>query len=158
MQLRVFSLGFDSERGGFDDSEVRDFLANKRVLEVREHFFVHEERPQLMLLALYRSRDAVLARSGKPERRKAADWRGTVPECERPLYDAIRHWRNDKAKAEGKPAYALLTNKQVAEVVVAKPRTLEALSDIDGVGEARLKAWGAELLAVVAASVEASDA
>jgi len=158
MQLRVFSLGFDPERGGFDDSEVRDFLSDKRVLEVREHFFTHEEWPQLMLLTLYRSPDALHARSGKPERRKAADWRGTVPECDRALYDAIRRWRNDKATADGKPAYALLTNKQVAEVVAAKPRTLEALSDIDGVGEARLKAWGAELLAVLAASTEVSDA
>ena len=49
-------------------------------------------------------------------------------------------------------------SEQVAEVVATKPRSLDALSNIDGVGQARLNAWGAELLAVLSTAIEASDA
>jgi len=78
------------------------------------------------------------------------DWRNQVPEPDRPMYDTLRQWRNQRAQADGKPAYVLLTNRQLATIASARPTTLAQLSAVDGVGEARLKAFGEALLTVIA--------
>ena len=45
MLVRVFTLHFSSPLGGFDDGELRDFIKDKEVLSIREHFFVRDELP-----------------------------------------------------------------------------------------------------------------
>lgn len=121
MQMRVFSMSFDPDMGGFDDGPLRDFLVDKRVIEVREHYFSHEQIPQLSVLAIYRTVDAASFRP-KSERGKRShgagrqDWRATVPEPQRLLFDALRTWRNERAISQGVPAYVMLSNRQVAEI------------------------------------------
>ncbi len=48
MKVRVFTLGWDDAAGKFDDREFRAFLdeePGRDVLEVSDHFFVHDKRP-----------------------------------------------------------------------------------------------------------------
>ena len=45
MKLKLFTLRYASDAGGFDDRELTTFLADKEALAVSEHFFVHEEVP-----------------------------------------------------------------------------------------------------------------
>ena len=51
MWVRIFTLKFDPVLGGFDDGEVRDFLKDKEVLPIRDHFFIKDEIPYLAVLA-----------------------------------------------------------------------------------------------------------
>jgi DNA helicase-2/ATP-dependent DNA helicase PcrA len=62
----------------------------------------------------------------------------------------LREWRYARSKAESVPPYILLTNKQLAAIIQAKPRSLEALGKIDGVGPAKLEKYGKEILEVIA--------
>lgn len=48
------------------------------------------------------------------------------------------------------PPYVLLTNRQVAAIARRRPETLEALREVDGIGEAKASRFGRELLALVA--------
>lgn len=45
MLMRVFALRFDAARDGFDDTPVTDFIRDKAVLALREHFFMRNETP-----------------------------------------------------------------------------------------------------------------
>lgn len=92
-----------------------------------------------------------------PERKRdLKDWRAELSADERSLYDALRKWRNDHAGREGRPPYILLINKQMAVIAQKRPKTLEALREIEGVGAAKVEAFGKELLALMA-SREAGD-
>ena len=53
MLVRVFTLSFSSVLGGFDDDEVREFVKDKEVLAVRDHFFLKDESPHLVLVVTY---------------------------------------------------------------------------------------------------------
>ena len=53
MNVRVFTLSFSSVLGGFDDGEVREFVKDKEVLAVRDHFFLKDESPHLVLVVTY---------------------------------------------------------------------------------------------------------
>lgn len=48
------------------------------------------------------------------------------------------------------PPYVICNNRQLAEIVKARPLTLAALGRIEGFGEAKLKKYGPDLLALIA--------
>jgi superfamily II DNA helicase RecQ len=149
MKLKVFTLGLDPATGFFDDTEVERFLENREVLSVSENFFVHELKPTWALLVLYRD----IERPGDSKRLgNTPNWRAALNEDERPLFDALRSWRNDKARAEGKPAYLYLTNREIQEIARRLPDSLAALRAIEGIGDNKVRDVGEEILTIVAAS------
>ena len=66
MRLKVFTFRFSSEADGFDDSPMQAFIADKEVIECRDHFFVHENTRYLTVILSYRM--AASAEKGRPVR------------------------------------------------------------------------------------------
>jgi len=155
VKLRVFTLVLDATSGRFDDSEVVAFFAEREALAVSEHFFIHDRRPTLALLVQYRDRPTVPATErkgggtigpGGARRAPALD----VAEADQPLFQALRKWRNDRAKRDGRPAYVLFTNAQLGAIASSRPETRVALGSIEGIGEARVRDYADDVLALVA--------
>jgi ATP-dependent DNA helicase RecQ len=67
------------------------------------------------------------------------------------LFEALRAWRAEQAKAQGVPAYVILHDKTLHELAARRPASLEELLDVPGIGQAKAERYGAGLLAVVAA-------
>jgi ATP-dependent DNA helicase RecQ len=67
-----------------------------------------------------------------------------------PLYQRLRGWRLERARSEGVPAYTLFTDRTARELAVLRPRDEEALRTVWGMGDARVRAFGSDLLAVIA--------
>jgi ATP-dependent DNA helicase RecQ len=148
MKLKLFTFRFSAEAGGFDDRALVEFLAEREALSVSDHFFVHEQVPTWALLVSYR--DVPRAGDPRPATEPRLDWRAELPEEARGLFDALRAWRNERARREGRPPYVLLTNRQMADVARARPGTLTALRAVPGLGEAKAASLGPDLLAIVA--------
>ncbi len=152
MKLKVFTLRMNSATGSFSDAELSDFQIGKDVLEVSEHFLVHEKTPTLVLVLRYREL-AGDARSSSDAPRK--DWRAELDPAAKSIYDELRLWRGRKAKQEGIPPYLILNNRELAELAMKRPASLAQLQEIDGIGEAKSKRWGEELLAALTKLAEA---
>ena len=126
------------------------FMEHHAVLELAEHFFIHDKQPTLVLTLSYRdevpedARDRTGSSRGGTSRQ---DPRRGLDPAETARYDALRQWRNDIAKREGKPPYLFLTNRQAAELARKPPCTLADLRQVQGIGESKVEAFGAELLA-----------
>lgn len=153
MQTRVITLRYSDGLQGFPEDALRTATAGREVLEVREHFFVHGNVPHLALV--------LLLGDGAGGTRPANARSDENPELElaenlRPLYRALRQWRNDEAKKVGVPPYGILRNAQVAEICRRLPRSLAALREIEGIGEATCGKYGAAILALLPAAVPAS--
>lgn len=151
MKLRVFTLRLDTSTGAFDDSEVTTFLVDREALSVHHEYFVADLVHTLALLVTYRDPP----RPGH-EPRPRADPGPEVPDADQPLYQALKHWRNDRAKREGRPAYILFTNSQLAAVARAHPRSPAALGALPGIGEGKVREYGEEVLALVRTVAEAT--
>ena len=74
-----------------------------------------------------------------------------LPPSDERLFEALRAQRLSLAKAQGVPAYVIFHDTTLIEMARHKPRSLDALSGLPGVGAAKLERYGADFLQVVAA-------
>ncbi len=66
------------------------------------------------------------------------------------LFEKLREWRRAEAQAQSVPAYVIFQDRTLAEIAAAKPRSLDALSTIPGVGRTKLDRYGAAVLRLIA--------
>ena len=150
MKVKVFTLPWRSGGEGFEDATMQEFLSECTVLEVTQHFFVHEQTPVLVLVVTYRGPEAVRAGAGLARgagRPSEPDPDLSPPE--RARYEALRSWRNQYARRVGRPPYMVLTNRQAADIARRQPVTREQLGEVPGIGASRLEDFGDELLALL---------
>ncbi|MEH0111076.1 ATP-dependent DNA helicase UvrD2 [Tersicoccus sp. MR15.9] len=119
-----------------------------------------------------RSRAAGAARSAAPRRKTAAVLHcrvcGTVltsgaerktgrcatcpPGYEEKVFEALREWRSETAKAGAVPAYVVFTDATLMAIAERMPGSTEELAGIPGVGPAKLERYGQAVIEVLAAS------
>jgi len=68
------------------------------------------------------------------------------------LVAALRAWRSEVARSRGMPAYVVLHDTTIDGIATSRPRTLEQLRGIPGIGDKKLEHYGDELIALVQAS------
>ena len=79
----------------------------------------------------------------------AASASGSNPDVDAGLFERLRIWRGEKAREQKVPAYVVLHNSHLEEISASKPRTIQELGSIKGVGLRRAARYGEELLALV---------
>ncbi len=62
---------------------------------------------------------------------------------------ALRAWRTQRSKADGVPAYVVVSDKHLRGIAVARPMTPAELVACDGIGPAKLERYGDEILALL---------
>lgn len=65
---------------------------------------------------------------------------------EKRLVKALKGWRLGLANTQRVPAYMICPDRTLEHLARARPETLEALADIYGLGESKIKKFGEELL------------
>ncbi len=86
MLARVITLRFDPVLGSFDDGPLRNFLKDKEVLSIRDHFFVKNEVPYLaVLVTYYPHRPETTAPLVAPKKQPDRSWRDLVTAEELPF-------------------------------------------------------------------------
>ena len=100
---------------------------------------VLKNRRTVMLRPLKRDKTA----GQKPKE----EWLRT--EREERLWQALRKWRQERARAEEIPAYMVCGDKTLRDIVEKMPRGLDGLRSIYGLGEAKIDKFGDEILEVL---------
>jgi ATP-dependent DNA helicase RecQ len=95
----------------------------------------------------------------KDQPQKAAETRRSLrravelPETAAPLFDALRAERSRLAKQQGVPPYVIFHDTTLRAMAMAKPHDLDAMTDLPGVGAAKLSRYGEAFLSVIRATV-----
>ena len=163
MRVKLFTLRYSATLGGFDEGVLQAFLADKEILAFREHFFHANETPHLACIVLWQEANGLepncnsAATTTEPKRRRGkSDPTAGLDERGRILFQTLRTWRARTAREEGVPPYIVFTNRELVEIVQRAPRTPNALSQIPGIGPAKVRRYGASLLEQLGSDV-ASD-
>ncbi|MEM7202475.1 MAG: HRDC domain-containing protein [Planctomycetota bacterium] len=144
----LLTLRFDPAAGAFDDTALRARLAEVHLLALREHFFTAHGLPHVACLLTYRAASA-------PDAAKRAS--PPLPEAAQPVYETLRRWRAERARAEGVPAYVLFTNRELQAIAATQPRSDTALRAIPGIGAKKVARHGTQILALLAPAPEGTD-
>jgi ATP-dependent DNA helicase RecQ len=84
----------------------------------------------------------------------AAPTNGVRPDVDADLFERLRIWRGEKAREQKVPAYVVLHNSHLEEISARRPRTIQELGAVKGVGLRRAARYGEELLALVNGEVD----
>ena len=134
---QLYALGLtsvDPEKGGWRLTEAaRPVLRGEERLELRE--------------------DAVRERAAGARPAPAA----LVAEGDEDLLSALKALRKRLAEAQGAPAYVVFPDRTLIEMATRKPRTLDELAAVSGVGETKLARYGAAFLEVLTGAPAARE-
>jgi ATP-dependent DNA helicase RecQ len=162
MRIRILTLRYSESLGGFDDTPIQDCLRERGALSFREYFFEVNGVPHLACIMIFEEQrvSSELSTVAKDFRNTSdATGRGTtehakarrdptagLSENHRFLFNTLREWRAERSRDEGVPPYVIFTNKQLIEMVRTSPENVTALGHLDGIGPAKVKRYGAEVL------------
>ncbi len=147
--MRFFMIPLQEMRRAAD--ELNGFLSNHRILSVERHFVPDGINSAWAICVTY------LPSSERPAGEKPAgrvDYREVLSDADFQVFARLRSLRKTLAEQEGVPAYALFTNEQLADMVRQKVTSVSALEQINGVGPARTKKYGAAFLEVLKVQVK----
>ncbi len=85
---------------------------------------------------------------GKPATRSAAA--SALDEGDRRLFELLRAWRAETARAASVPAYVVFPDATLVAIAQVRPGSLDELFGISGVGAKKLDQYGEDVLRVVA--------
>ena len=68
---------------------------------------------------------------------------------ENPLFEDLRAWRRDVAKAENVPPFVIFSDQTFKDVCIKLPKSLNELLNIKGIGEQKKAKYGNHLLKVI---------
>jgi ATP-dependent DNA helicase RecQ len=148
-QLKTFGVGKDRSatawRGVFRQLVSSRLLTRDR--EDRDRLILTEAgRKVLKGEAAFDLREDVLGPKAKGGPRKVPD---TPRDADAAVVGALKALRAAMAKAANQPAYVIFPDRTLLEMAERKPRTLQEMSEVHGVGQQKLQKYGAAFLAVL---------
>ena len=90
------------------------------------------------------------ARKPKVSKVEAAFALGETDAVDYALFEALKTWRRREASERSVPAYVVFHDRTLAAIAALRPRSLEDLRRVPGVGPAKLAAYGEALLVLIA--------
>ena len=96
---------------------------------------------QALALPRRARRRAACAGRHSPVVREKVEWT--------PVAERLRAWRLERAREDGVPPYVVFHDKVLHEIAATQPRSLGELSQIAGVGPAKLDRYGEDVLALL---------
>jgi DNA helicase II / ATP-dependent DNA helicase PcrA len=115
-----------------------------------------DEERRLLYVGLTRAKRVLwLSWSGRPSRflKELGVAAGAAPAPKKEWNEAglrLKEWRLERAKADNVPPYVVFHDAVLQAIAAARPGTLGELSQISGVGPAKLERYGADVLAHLA--------
>lgn len=94
----------------------------------------------------------VLGRRGSSSGVRRATVSETIEPEDRGLFEALRAWRAETARAQGVPAYVVFNDATLRALAATRPAALADLDGISGIGAKKRETYGEAVLGVIAAA------
>ncbi len=110
------------------------------------------ERPALLLLPpeqRFPRGAAAATPASRSTKRSTPQLDESLDDAARALFESLRRWRLEKARAESVPPYVVASDRTLRDVARRRPRDRAELEQAHGIGPAKASRYGAELLAAV---------
>ncbi|MGO0791376.1 DNA helicase RecQ [Herbaspirillum seropedicae] len=152
-QLSVFGVG--SDRGEAEWRAILRQVIALGLLTVDADNYSALKLTEAARPVLRGEQAVQLRRYQKPEKAKRSSQRSSFVETdlsteEQALFEKLRWWRVETARAHNVPAYVIFHDATMREIAKARPQSLDDLRHVTGVGEKKLETYGAQIIALIA--------
>ena len=130
--LQMLQMGF-FEIAYNEDRHLHITPLGKEMLYARSH---------VQLAVINREEFTVKSRRKKQQELREAEWAAVGQGQSDDLLSRLREVRRQVAVKIGKPAFIVMSDKSLQDLVLKRPTTLEAMADVYGFGEYKAKAYG----------------
>lgn len=128
------------------EAEFNRFVASHRVLGIEREFVQNGASSAWVFAVEFVDGTAPPTTVGGAPGRPKVDYQAVLDPADFVVYSALRAKRKELADREAVPAYAIITNEQMAKVAELRATSLEELRRVEGLGDARITKYGRELL------------
>jgi ATP-dependent DNA helicase RecQ len=101
--------------------------------------------------------DAAPRATAGPARKDAVNHSRRPDHADIPLFDVLREWRKARATKEGVPAYVVFGDRTLSALAAARPKDMDELFTVFGVGAAKRDRFGKAVLEAIADFESKSD-
>lgn len=130
--LQMLQMGF-FEIAYNEDRHLHITLLGQEVLYGRRN---------VQLAIINREEFTVKSRKKKQREEREMEWTVVGQGQQGDLFNRLREVRRQVAAEIGKPAFIVMSDKSLQDLVLKRPMTLEAMADVYGFGEYKAKAYG----------------
>jgi ATP-dependent DNA helicase RecQ len=168
-KLTVFGIGRDVAEGAWRN--IARHLLARGALEMASdtnlpiYQATETARPILRGEQPVMLQEAALREAARATRRpragRAASIAGvgfTDQPVEAGVFEALRAWRKEEATRQAVPAYVIFPDRTLADIAAERPRNLDQLASVHGVGASKLERYGEEVLRVLRSAESRSPA
>lgn len=145
MFIRIITLQYDDNLGGFSEGPLHKACAGRRLLDVSEYYFERGGVPHIAIIAKFADGPENAPRNLASR----DDPMESLPVERRKLYLDLKRWRNERAEKDGVPPFVILRNQLLAKLCALAPHTKAALREIEGIGEKTVEKYGEEVLNLI---------
>ena len=148
IQFRFFTIPITGSNE--TETELNRFLRSKRVLTVHKEFLKLDNDAFWCLAVEYLDpNDANREDVRFIDRKKRIDYKNVLSPEDFAVFVELREWRKHAAEKDAVPVYAIFTNEHLAAIAQNRIDTLSGLQSIDGIGEARIKKYGHDVIELI---------
>ncbi|MEM9388792.1 MAG: HRDC domain-containing protein [Pseudomonadota bacterium] len=129
------------------EDQLNAFVSQHAITDVRREYSPRSDPPGWSICITYEG--ASPSASDTRRSREEVDYRRVLSPEDFSVYYEARELRKQLAAEAGIPVYQVFTNKQLAEMVTGRVRSVTQLRDIAGVGAARVERYGEAFVALI---------
>ena len=152
--IRAITLTLNPETMTFDETTLKAAQEGQNVVKWDWKLVETGKEPLLVVvMETVPKRPSVPISTGATDekgKRGKGVYKDVVPEGRWELFHLLRDWRNSQAKKGGLSPYVILTNMELAMICRELPLSLAVLGEIRGIGKAKLKKYGSDIIDIVA--------
>jgi len=148
MNFRIITIPFDETKELFLEEELNKFTVNKKILNYKAEFFVKNDKAFWTIFIEYEN----VHLESKGQSTKHIE--SSLSESDKLLFQKLKDWRKETAEKQGYPVYIVANNKELLSIINDKPKSLEALKNIEGFGVKKIESYGKEIIDIMKMSEE----
>jgi superfamily II DNA helicase RecQ len=167
MQVKLFNTRIDADTIVADQQAINSFMETVTVKNTATQF-VNGDPDFWSILIFYENGEEIIPKKAKavektvssgptiPEKETSSE-KTTAPETvetefteeQNQIILALKTWRKDKANELQQPEFMVFPNATLEALAKGKPRKMEELSGVKGLGPAKITKYGDDLMAIL---------
>ena len=142
--LKIVTLPFNEKIEEFEQGKLEKVLKDVQIVKYQAELVKIEGRYYWTAFVEYEKAE----KAGKNSEKNNFSQNGRETE-ETELYKILKEWRTGEAQMLGYPPYIVASNQLLADIIKTNPKSLEELSQINGMGKRKVRDYGEELLLIL---------